>query len=171
MDGIGIRLPTEAIRTFCRKWKIVELALFGSVLTDHFRADSDIDVLVEFEPGYRVGLRFFAMERELSETKKKLAMGGAARVDGADGVRVVGDIKLIARAVEGIDGIFIGPADLSASFGHLGNPQHPDMQKRIRKAEADIAEGRTKVTRSVEEAQALLDGSKSLKARRRGRRR
>ena len=48
---------------------------------------------------------------------------------------------------------------------------HPDMQKRIRKAEADIAEGRTKVTRSVEEAQALLDGSKSLKARRRGRRR
>ena len=48
---------------------------------------------------------------------------------------------------------------------------HPDMQKRIRKAEADIAEGRTKVTRSVEEAQALLDGSKSLKARLRGRRR
>ena len=48
---------------------------------------------------------------------------------------------------------------------------HPNMQKRIRKAEADIAEGRTKVTRSAEEAQALLDGSKSLKARLRGRRR
>jgi 4-hydroxy-2-oxoheptanedioate aldolase len=40
------------------------------------------------------------------------------------------NIEAIA-AVEGIDGIFIGPADLSASFGHLGNPHHPDMQKRI----------------------------------------
>lgn len=45
---------------------------------------------------------------------------------------------------------------------------HPEMQRRIRKAEADIAEGRTRVTRTAAEAQALLDGSKS---RRRGRRR
>src|SRR5262249_26162493 len=43
------------------------------------------------------------LERELSEAKKKLAMGGGARADGADGVRVVGDVKLLARAVEGID--------------------------------------------------------------------
>src|SRR5207253_1891794 len=43
------------------------------------------------------------LERELSEAKKKLAMGGGARTDAADGVRVVGDIKLLARAVEGID--------------------------------------------------------------------
>ena len=43
------------------------------------------------------------LERELSEAKKKLAMGGGARTDGADGMRVIGDIKLIARAVEGID--------------------------------------------------------------------
>jgi alanyl-tRNA synthetase len=42
------------------------------------------------------------LERELSEAKKKLAMGGAA-AQGADGVRVVGDVKLLARAVEGID--------------------------------------------------------------------
>src|SRR5205807_10418890 len=42
-------------------------------------------------------------ERELSDARKKLAMGGGARADGADGVRVVGDVKLIARAVEGID--------------------------------------------------------------------
>ncbi len=34
-------------------------------------------------------------------------------------------------AVEGVDGIFIGPADLSASFGHIGNPQHPEVQKAI----------------------------------------
>jgi alanyl-tRNA synthetase len=43
------------------------------------------------------------LERELSEAKKKLAMGGGARSAGADGVRVVGDVKLLARAVEGID--------------------------------------------------------------------
>src|SRR6516225_7387740 len=42
------------------------------------------------------------LERELSEAKKKLAMGGAS-AQGADGVRVVGDVKLLARAVEGID--------------------------------------------------------------------
>jgi alanyl-tRNA synthetase len=43
------------------------------------------------------------LERELSEAKKKLAMGGGARSEGADGVRMVGDIKLMARAVSGID--------------------------------------------------------------------
>ena len=44
------------------------------------------------------------LERELSEAKKKLAMGGGgAKADGADGVRAVGDVKLLARAVEGID--------------------------------------------------------------------
>jgi alanyl-tRNA synthetase len=43
------------------------------------------------------------LERELSEARKKLAMGGGSKSDGADGVRVVGDVKLIARAVEGID--------------------------------------------------------------------
>jgi len=42
------------------------------------------------------------LERELSEAKKKLAMGGGS-AQGADGVRLVGDIKLLARAVEGID--------------------------------------------------------------------
>jgi alanyl-tRNA synthetase len=43
------------------------------------------------------------LERELSDARKKLAMGGGARADGADGVRVVGDVKLMARAVEGIE--------------------------------------------------------------------
>jgi alanyl-tRNA synthetase len=43
------------------------------------------------------------LERDLSEAKKKLAMGGGARAQGADGVRLVGDVKLLARAVEGID--------------------------------------------------------------------
>jgi alanyl-tRNA synthetase len=43
------------------------------------------------------------LEREVSEAKKKLAMGGGAKADAADGVRVVGDVKLLARAVEGIE--------------------------------------------------------------------
>jgi alanyl-tRNA synthetase len=43
------------------------------------------------------------LERDLAEAKKKLAMGGAGKSDGADGVRTVGDVKLMARAVEGID--------------------------------------------------------------------
>jgi alanyl-tRNA synthetase len=43
------------------------------------------------------------LERELAEAKKKLALGGGARADGGDGVRTVGDVRLIARSVEGID--------------------------------------------------------------------
>ena len=43
------------------------------------------------------------IERELTDAKKKLAMGGGARTDGADGVRIVGDVKLLARAVTGIE--------------------------------------------------------------------
>ena len=42
-------IPDEVIRRFCRKWKIAELALFGSVLRGDFRADSDIDVLATFD--------------------------------------------------------------------------------------------------------------------------
>jgi alanyl-tRNA synthetase len=43
------------------------------------------------------------LERELAEARKKLALGGGARAEGSDGVRVIGDVKLIARAVQGID--------------------------------------------------------------------
>jgi alanyl-tRNA synthetase len=43
------------------------------------------------------------LERELAEAKKKLALGGGARAEASDGVRVIGDVKLIARAVQGID--------------------------------------------------------------------
>jgi hypothetical protein len=57
----------EEIEEFCRRNGIRRLALFGSVLRQDFTSDSDIDVLVEFEKGESVGLRFFEMERELSE--------------------------------------------------------------------------------------------------------
>ena len=51
---------------FCRRHHIRRLALFGSILTDRFSPNSDIDVLVEFEPGYTPGLAFFSTEEELS---------------------------------------------------------------------------------------------------------
>lgn len=56
----------EGIREFCRRNGLRRLAIFGSALRDDFGPKSDIDVLVEFEPGQRVGLRFFAMQDELS---------------------------------------------------------------------------------------------------------
>ena len=45
-----IHIPLEQVEDFCRRWKIKEFALFGSVLRDYFRPDSDLDVLVVFEP-------------------------------------------------------------------------------------------------------------------------
>ena len=55
------------LEAFCRKHHIRKLSLYGSVLREDFRSDSDIDVLVEIESGHSVGLiRFAAMERELS---------------------------------------------------------------------------------------------------------
>jgi predicted nucleotidyltransferase len=49
-DGLRIDLPKDLITEFCRRWKIRELAFFGSVLRDDFGPDSDIDALVTFEP-------------------------------------------------------------------------------------------------------------------------
>jgi len=58
--------PKERIAEFCRQHHIKKLAIFGSVLRPDFRADSDIDVLVEFEPDHVPGLAFFGMQEELS---------------------------------------------------------------------------------------------------------
>lgn len=61
-----LSVNVEEIAAFCRRHHIHRLALFGSVLRDDFRPDSDIDVLVEFESGHVPGLRFVSIERELS---------------------------------------------------------------------------------------------------------
>ncbi|HDY64957.1 MAG TPA: nucleotidyltransferase [Phycisphaerae bacterium] len=63
----GIDIPKDRIASFCKRHGIRRLALFGSILHDDFDDESDIDVLVEFHPEVSVGLRFFAMERELSD--------------------------------------------------------------------------------------------------------
>ena len=63
-----IAIRASEMAAFCERHHIRRLALFGSVLRDDFRPDSDVDVLVEFEPDARVGLiRMAGMERELSE--------------------------------------------------------------------------------------------------------
>lgn len=64
-----IAASPEAIVDFCRRRHIRKLSLFGSVLRDDFTPESDVDVLVEFEPAHVPGFfRFFEMEQELSET-------------------------------------------------------------------------------------------------------
>jgi predicted nucleotidyltransferase len=50
MPQAKINIPLKQIEGFCRRWKIKEFALFGSVLREDFRPDSDVDVLVTFEP-------------------------------------------------------------------------------------------------------------------------
>ena len=55
------------LEQFCRHHHIRRLALFGSVLRDDFGPESDVDVLVEFEPAHVPGLSFFSMEEELSQ--------------------------------------------------------------------------------------------------------
>ena len=64
---VRIKLPKERIASFCQERHIQRLAVFGSALRPDFRPDSDIDILVEFEPGHIPGLFGIArMERELS---------------------------------------------------------------------------------------------------------
>ena len=62
------QLPREAIAEFCRRNGIRRLAIFGSALRDDFTPESDVDVLVEFEPEKRIGfLGLAGIEIELSE--------------------------------------------------------------------------------------------------------
>ena len=62
-----IPIPHAEIEAFCRRNHIRRLALFGSVIRDDFTPDSDVDVLVEFEPGKTPGWEFVDLADELSE--------------------------------------------------------------------------------------------------------
>lgn len=62
----NLSISERALAQFCRRYHIRKLAFFGSVLREDFRPDSDVDVLVEFEPGHVPGLAFFAIQEELS---------------------------------------------------------------------------------------------------------
>jgi hypothetical protein len=68
MRKTNIQLPEEQIVDFSRRWKVVELSLFGSVVGEDFRPDSDVDVLVSFAPEARWSLYdLVTMQDELEE--------------------------------------------------------------------------------------------------------
>ena len=62
-----IVIPHDKLAAFCQRHRIRRLSLFGSILREDFREDSDVDVLVEFEEGYTPGFRLITMEHELSQ--------------------------------------------------------------------------------------------------------
>jgi predicted nucleotidyltransferase len=70
-----LRFDHALLAALCRRHRIARLSLFGSVLTDEFGPDSDVDVLVEFEPGHTPGLAITNLEDELS------VLFGGRRVD------------------------------------------------------------------------------------------
>jgi len=65
-DAAPLRIPFEELKDFCRRYQVRELALFGSMLRQDYRSDSDVDLLVSFEPAARVTFLTLArMQREL----------------------------------------------------------------------------------------------------------
>jgi hypothetical protein len=75
MVAPAIEIPRAALESFCRCHGIRKLSLFGSVLRDDFRPDSDVDVLVEFRPERMVGWKIVSIEDQLSQ------MFGGRKVD------------------------------------------------------------------------------------------
>jgi len=66
--GMHIELPKERIEEFCKRHHIRKLSLFGSALRDDFSPESDLDILVEFDPAHIPGfIRLAGMEIELTE--------------------------------------------------------------------------------------------------------
>ena len=63
-----VSIPRKKLVEFCRRWKVSELALFGSVLRDDFQPTSDIDLLISFSPKARISLfDLVRMQNELKE--------------------------------------------------------------------------------------------------------
>ena len=63
----GIEVSPERLAAICSRYRLRELAVFGSAARGDMRPGSDVDILVEFEPGTHPGLGFFQLEEELSE--------------------------------------------------------------------------------------------------------
>ena len=67
----SINIPDDAIIDFCERHHIVKLSLFGSVLSEDFTPESDVDVLVVFDPEHIPGWEFVSMQDELSEIMER----------------------------------------------------------------------------------------------------
>ncbi len=100
MKTHGIDFASDAIRSFCVKWKIKELSVFGSILRDDFRPDSDVDFLVEFEDGANRDPRdHFAMEEELAAiVERKVDLTSKDRLKWVVRDRVLADARVIHEA-------------------------------------------------------------------------
>lgn len=92
-----IDLAPAPLASLCRRWRIARLALFGSVIRDDFGPDSDVDVLVEFEPGATPGL--FAME-DLREELSALAAGREVDLVTRAALHPLLRDRVLAQAVE-----------------------------------------------------------------------
>lgn len=66
MNEVGIHVSRELIEKFCQNFHVRKLSFFGSVLSERFTTESDIDVLVEFEDGCTPGYSFIVMQDTLS---------------------------------------------------------------------------------------------------------
>lgn len=67
-SALPVELPLDKIAELCRRYQVHELALFGSVLRGDFRPDSDVDILVEFEPDAPIGLlEYCELQNRLGE--------------------------------------------------------------------------------------------------------
>jgi len=72
MPNKKFRLPRKKIEEFCKRWRIMEFSVFGSVLREDFRPDSDIDVLVSIDPKAQIGLfEIIDMKIELEKMFKR----------------------------------------------------------------------------------------------------
>jgi hypothetical protein len=68
MSVSELSIPGSALEDLCRRYHVRELSIFGSAIRTDFRADSDIDLLVQFDPSARIGfLALAALQRELSD--------------------------------------------------------------------------------------------------------
>jgi len=70
MAGVPLVIPEDRLKDYCRRWKVAEMAIFGSALREDFGPDSDVDILVSFDPDARWGL--FDLVRMEEEMEKLL---------------------------------------------------------------------------------------------------
>ncbi|MGF1576303.1 MAG: nucleotidyltransferase family protein [Cyanophyceae cyanobacterium] len=59
-------ITPQQLQTFCQRWRINQLALFGSVLREDFHPSSDIDILIDLDPNHTWGLEYIQMRQELA---------------------------------------------------------------------------------------------------------
>lgn len=104
MTKAQVVIPEAEIAEFCRRWEVTELALFGSALRGDFRPDSNVDVLISFDPGARRGLfDLVRMEDELDAILgRKVDLVSRRAVEGSENYirrkAILGDLEVIYAA-------------------------------------------------------------------------